>query len=59
MLALATLMHNNAKNLTTGYTLNHLITRLEPVGISDYGEGSDNPLAEEYVNQLIQQRIIA
>jgi hypothetical protein len=59
MLALATLMHNNAKNMTTGYAPNHLITGLESMVISDHGEGSDNPLAEECVNQLIQWRILA
>lgn len=50
MLALATLMHNNTKNMTTGYALNHLITSLEPMGIPDHGEGSDNPLAKKHVD---------
>jgi hypothetical protein len=59
MLALTMLIHNNAKNATTGYTLNNLITGLEPMAIPDHGEGSDNPLAEECVNQLIQWRILA
>ena len=59
MLALAMLMHNNTKNMMIGYSPNHLIIGLEPAGISDYGEGSDNPLAKIQVNQLRQQRILA
>jgi hypothetical protein len=59
MLALATLMHNNTKNSTTGYAPNHLIMGLEPMGIPDHGEGLDNPLAKEHVNQLRQWRILA
>jgi len=47
MLAIATLMHNNARNSTTGHAPNHLITSLEPVATPDHGEGVDNPLAEE------------
>jgi hypothetical protein len=59
MLPLATLMHNNTKNATTGHAPNRLIIGLEPLGIPDYGEGSDNPLAEEHVKQLRQWRILA
>ena len=59
MLALASLIHNNTKNLTTGYAPNRLITGLKPVAIPDHGEESDNPLAEECVDQLRQWRILA
>jgi hypothetical protein len=59
MLALATLMHNNTRNATTGYAPNQLITGLEPPGIPDHGEGVDNPLAEKHVDQLRQRRILA
>jgi hypothetical protein len=59
MLPLTTLMHNNAKNSTMGYALNRLIMGLEPMGIPDHGEGADNPLAKERVEQLIQWRILA
>jgi hypothetical protein len=59
MLALATLMHNNTRNATTGYAPNQLITGLEPSGIPDYGEGADNPLAEERVVQLRERRTLA
>jgi hypothetical protein len=47
MLAIATLMHNNVRNSTTGHAPNHLITGLEPAATPDHGEGTDNPLAEE------------
>jgi hypothetical protein len=59
MLAVATLMHNNARNSTTGLTPNCLITSLEPAATPDHGEGTDNPLAEERVDQLRQWRILA
>jgi len=47
MLTIVTLMHNNARNSTTGHTPNRLITGLEPAATSNHGEGTDNPLAEE------------
>ena len=50
MLAIVILMHNNARNSTTGLTPNRLITGLEPVATPDHGEGMDNPLAEEQVD---------
>jgi hypothetical protein len=59
MLAIAMLVHNNIKNATTGYALNHLITGLEPMVIPDHGERSDNPLAKKHVDQLTQRRILA
>jgi len=59
MLTLVTLMHNNTRTSTTGYTPNCLITSLEPTATPDHGEGSGNPLAKECVNQLRQQRILA
>jgi len=59
MLAIVTLMHNNTQNSTTGLAPNHLITGLEPAATPDHGEGTDNPLAEERVDQLRQWRILA
>jgi hypothetical protein len=59
MLAITTLMHNNARNSTTGLAPNQLITGLEPAATPDHGEGTDNPLAEERVDQLRQWRILA
>ena len=59
MLTIATLMHNNARNSTTGLTPNCLITGLEPAATPDHGEGTDNPLAKEWVDQLRQWRILA
>jgi hypothetical protein len=59
MLAITTLMYNNARNSTTGLAPNCLITGLEPAAIPDHGEGMDNPLAEECVDQLRQWRVLA
>jgi hypothetical protein len=58
MLAIVTLVHNNARNSTTGHAPNCLITGLEPTAIPDHGEGTDNPLAKEQVDQPRQQRIL-
>jgi hypothetical protein len=58
MLAIATLMHNNARNSTTGHAPNHLITGLEPTATPDHEEGTGNPLAKERVDQLRQWRIL-
>jgi hypothetical protein len=59
MLAIVTLIHNNAQNSTTGHASNHLITGLEPAATPDHGEGMNNPLAGERVDQLRQQRVAA
>jgi hypothetical protein len=59
MLAITTLMHNNARNSTTSLAPNHLITGLEPMATPDHGEGTDNPLAEQRVDQLRQWRVLA
>ncbi len=59
MLPLATLVHNNVKNGTTGFTPNELLIRREPPAMLVQGEGTENPLAEQRVTQLSQQRILA
>ena len=56
MLPLATLVHNNACNLTTGLTLNQLLNGLEPTITPNQSTNSDNPTAELRVDQLRQQR---
>ena len=58
MLAIVTLMHNNAQNSTTGHAPNHLIMGLEPAATPDQGEGMDNPLAKERVDQLRRWRML-
>jgi hypothetical protein len=58
-LAITSLIHNNTRNSTIGYALNHLITGLEPAATPNRSEGMDNPLAEECVDQLRQWRILA
>ncbi len=56
MLPLATLVYNNARNLTTGLTLNQLLNGLEPTITPNQSANSDNPTAELRVNQLRQRR---
>src|SRR6266851_6061221 len=56
MLPLATLVHNNARNSTTGLALNLLLNRLEPTVMPDQGSHSDNPVARSRVDQLRQWR---
>ena len=43
MLAVATLMHNNARNSTTGLAPNRLITGLEPAPSLTMGKGQTTP----------------
>ncbi len=56
MLPLATLVHNNAKNLTTGLTPNQLLNGLEPTVTPDHITASDNPTIELWIEQLRQRR---
>ena len=46
LLAMATLVHNNATNAMTGLAPNQLLIRREPPATPAQEEGSDNPLAE-------------
>jgi len=59
MLPIAMLVHNNAKNGTTGFAPNELLIRREPPATPAQGEGTENPLAEQRVTQLRQWRILA
>src|SRR6266851_5497879 len=56
MLPLATLVHNNAQNTTTGLAPNHLLNGLEPTATPNQTTNSDNPTAQAWVNQLRQWR---
>jgi hypothetical protein len=56
---MATLVHNNSANSTTGLVPNQLLIGREPPATLAQGEGSDNPLAEQRVRQLIERRIMA
>src|SRR5216683_6522334 len=56
MLPLATLVHNNARNSTTGLAPNLMLSGLEPAVTPDHTSNSDNPTAREWVDQLRQQR---
>ena len=59
MLPLATLVHNNTKNSTTGLAPNQLLNSLEPAATPDQTTNSNNPTVELRVNQLRQQRRLA
>jgi hypothetical protein len=59
LLAIATLVHNNAANSTTKLAPNQLLIGQEPPAMLMQGEGSDNPLAEQQVRQMIKRRIMA
>ena len=52
VLPLATLIHNNSANSTTGTVPNELLIGREPVTTPHQATGSDNPLAEHRVRQL-------
>ncbi len=56
MLPLATLVHNNARNTTTGLAPNHLLNGLEPMATPDQTTNSDNPAVQARVDQLRQRR---
>jgi|SRR6266851_5619523 len=56
MLPLATLVHNNVQNLTTGLAPSQLLIGLEPATTPNHTTNSDNPTAELWVDQLRQQR---
>ena len=59
MLPLATLVHNNARNGTTGFAPNDLLIGLEPPATPEQAKGGNNPLAEQQVSQLREQRMLA
>ena len=59
LLSMATLVHNNLANSTTGLVPNQLLIGREPPAMLAQGEGSDNPLVEQRVRELIERRIMA
>ena len=59
MLPLATLIHNNARNSTTGYAPNELLIGREPPAIPTQITHADNPLAEQRISQLRERRLLA
>src|SRR6266851_1677686 len=56
MLPLATLIHNNARNSTTGLAPNLLLHGLEPAATPDQVSTSDNPAVRARVDHLRQRR---
>ena len=59
LLALATLVHNNLANSTTRLTPNQLLIGREPPATLAQGEGADNPLVEQCIEQLHEWRVMA
>ena len=58
-LPLATLVHNNARNATTGYAPNELISGIEPMTIPEQVTVTQNPMATQRVDQLRERRALA
>ena len=58
-LAVATLVHNNSANLTTGFTPNELLIGWEPPLTAEQGESMNNSTAEEQATKLWNNRILA
>ena len=59
VLPLTTLVHNNSQNATIRMSPNQLLIGLEPPATPNQAEGTSNPLAEQRVRQLREQRILA
>jgi len=58
-LAVATLIHNNSANSTTGFTPNELLIGWEPLLTTEQSESSNNSTAEEQATKLRNNRILA
>jgi len=57
-LVVATLVHNNSANSTTGFTPNELLIRWEPPLTAEQGESTNNSTAEEQASKLRNNRIL-
>jgi len=58
-LAVATLIHNNSANSTTGFTPNELLIGWEPPLTTEQGKLSNNVTAERQATNLHNNRILA
>src|SRR5579863_3257894 len=58
-LAIATIVHNNARNSTTHYSPNQLLIGLEPDLIPEHSSSGNNHLAEEQSRLLHECRVMA
>src|SRR5579863_5494409 len=58
-LAVATIVHNNARNSTTHYSPNQLLIGLEPELIPEQSSSGNNHLAEEQSRLLHECRVMA
>jgi len=58
-LAVATLVHNNLANSTTGFAPNELLIGWEPPLTAEQSESTNNSTAEEQANKLQNNRVLA
>jgi Chromo (CHRromatin Organisation MOdifier) domain len=58
-LPMATAVHNNSKNSTTGFAPNELLIRWEPPLATGQRSESKNQTAEEYLSKMRQNRLMA
>jgi Integrase zinc binding domain/Chromo (CHRromatin Organisation MOdifier) domain len=58
-LPMATVVHNNSKNSTTGFAPNELLIGWEPPLASEQHSESKNQTAEEYLSKMRQNRLMA
>jgi hypothetical protein len=56
---MATAIHNNSRNSTTGFTPSELIIRWEPPLVAEQWTESKNLTAEEYLSKLRWNRLLA
>jgi hypothetical protein len=56
---MATAVHNNSRNSTTGFTPNELLIGWEPPLSTEQSSESKNQMAEEYLSSLRCNRLIA
>jgi hypothetical protein len=56
---MATTVHNNSKNSTTGFTPNELLIGWEPPLSTEQQSESKNQTAEEYLSNLRRNRLMA
>ena len=57
-LAVATLVHNNSANSTTGFAPNKLLIGWEPPLTAEQGETTNNSTAEEQATKLRNNRVL-
>jgi hypothetical protein len=56
---MATAVHNNSRNTTTGFAPNELLIGWEPPLSTEQHSESKNPTAEEYLTNMCRNRLLA